>query len=126
MGSGQVQLHFHGEDVHRRDGNAYVSLVHLSEFQARIKATYAERDSRRGVTSAVAWLTEELGELAQAARKGTPDEQRHEVGDVLAWLASLATQLGVDLEDAAARYAVGCPVCGRMPCGCAEGRTLSG
>lgn len=121
---GQVQLHFDGEDVHEPDGNAptvpYGLLVHLSEFQARIAATYGDRDAHRGVASAVAWLTEELGELAQAVRKGSTDDQRHEVGDVLAWLASLAAQLGVDLEDAAARYAEGCPVCGRSPCGCVD------
>ena len=43
-----------------------------------------------GGEATVAWLAEELGELAKAARKGTPDEQLHELGDVLAWLASLA------------------------------------
>ena len=36
-----------------------------------------------------------LGELAQAVRKGTSTEQLHELGDVLAWLASLANQLGL-------------------------------
>ena len=48
----------------------------------------------------MAWLCEELGELAQAVRKGTPEQQLHELGDVLAWLASLANQLGLSLEDA--------------------------
>jgi NTP pyrophosphatase (non-canonical NTP hydrolase) len=67
----------------------------------------------------VAWLTEELGELARAARKGSPAEQLHELGDVLAWLASLAEQLGLSLDEAAARYAQGCPRCGGTPCGCA-------
>jgi NTP pyrophosphatase (non-canonical NTP hydrolase) len=70
------------------------------------------------VPATVAWLTEELGELAQAVRKGTPEEQLHELGDVLAWLASLAEQLGLSLEDAAARYADGCPRCGTSPCRC--------
>jgi hypothetical protein len=37
---------------------------------------------------------------------------------VLAWLASLANQLGLSLDDAAARYASGCPRCGAIPCGC--------
>jgi NTP pyrophosphatase (non-canonical NTP hydrolase) len=70
------------------------------------------------VPATVAWLAEELGELAQAVRKGTVDEQRHELGDVLAWLASLAEQLGISLEDAAARYAGGCPRCASTPCEC--------
>ena len=56
--------------------------------------------------------------LAKAARKGTVEEQRHELGDVLAWLASLANQLGLSLDDAAARYASGCPRCGATPCAC--------
>ena len=80
--------------------------------------TYGENDRARGVPATVAWLAEELGELAQAVRKGNPDDQLHELGDVLAWLASLADQLGLSLDDAAARYADGCPMCGGSPCGC--------
>jgi NTP pyrophosphatase (non-canonical NTP hydrolase) len=64
-------------------------------------------------------LAEEVGELARAARKGTRDEQSHELGDVLAWLASLANQLGLSLDDAVARYADGCPRCRATPCHCA-------
>ena len=67
---------------------------------------------------AVAWLAEELGELAQAVRKGSPEQQLHELGDVLAWLASLANQLGLSLDEAATRYRQGCPTCGRLPCAC--------
>jgi NTP pyrophosphatase (non-canonical NTP hydrolase) len=92
--------------------------VDLVAFQDRIAATYAERDRARGVPATIAWLAEELGELAQAVRKGTVAEQVHELGDVLAWLASLAEQLGLSLDDAAARYADGCPRCGAVPCGC--------
>jgi NTP pyrophosphatase (non-canonical NTP hydrolase) len=70
------------------------------------------------VPATVAWLTEELGELAQAVRKGDRAAQLHELGDVLAWLASLADQLGLRLDAAAQRYADGCPRCGRRPCVC--------
>jgi NTP pyrophosphatase (non-canonical NTP hydrolase) len=80
--------------------------------------TYGARDRARGRDATVAWLAEELGELAKAARKGGPEEQLHELGDVLAWLASLAEQLGLSLDDAVARYADGCPRCGSVPCGC--------
>ena len=66
----------------------------------------------------MAWLTEELGELAQAVRKGTREEQAHELADVLAWLASLANQLGIDLDDAIRRYERGCPKCESTPCAC--------
>jgi NTP pyrophosphatase (non-canonical NTP hydrolase) len=92
--------------------------VDLAALQERIAATYGERDAARGVPATVAWLAEELGELAQAVRKGTRDEQLHELGDVLAWLASLAAQLGLSLDEAAARYAEGCPRCGASPCAC--------
>lgn len=80
--------------------------------------TYGEQDRARGVPATIAWLTEELGELAQAVRKGGTDAQLHELGDVLAWLASLANQLGLSLDDAAGRYAGGCPKCGSVPCSC--------
>jgi len=92
--------------------------MELSELQALMADTYGERDRARGVPATVAWLTEELGELAQAVRKGTPEDQLHELGDVLAWLASLAEQLGLSLDDAAARYADGCPICAQSPCRC--------
>ena len=65
---------------------------------------YGPGDRERGVPSTVAWLAEEVGELAQAVRKGTTAQQLHEFGDVLAWLASLANQMGISLEDAAQRY----------------------
>lgn len=81
--------------------------------------TYGAWDRARGRDATVAWLAEELGELARAVRKGSPEEQLHELGDVLAWLASLADQLGLSLEEAAARYAQGCPRCGNIPCACA-------
>jgi NTP pyrophosphatase (non-canonical NTP hydrolase) len=90
----------------------------LAAFQQLMVDTYGERDRARGVPATVAWLTEELGELAQAVRKGDRAAQVHEVGDVLAWLASLAAQLGIDLDEAAARYAPGCPRCGARPCTC--------
>jgi NTP pyrophosphatase (non-canonical NTP hydrolase) len=92
--------------------------VDLAAFQELMARTYGERDTERGRAATVAWLAEETGELARAVRKGNPDQQLHELGDVLAWLASLANQLGLSLDDAAARYAGGCPVCGSAPCTC--------
>ena len=80
--------------------------------------TYGEQDRARGLPATIAWLTEELGELAQAVRKGSRNDQVHELGDVLAWLASLANQLGIGLDDAASRYAHGCPKCHAIPCRC--------
>jgi NTP pyrophosphatase (non-canonical NTP hydrolase) len=92
--------------------------VELGELQDLMERTYGERDRARGVEATVAWLAEEMGELARAVRKGTPEEQAHELGDVLAWLASLANQLDIDLDKAVARYGDGCPKCGGNPCAC--------
>ncbi len=78
--------------------------MEISEFQDLMEALYGRGDRERGMPSTVAWLCEEVGELAQAVRKGTPEEQLHELGDVLAWLASLANQLGLSLQHAADRY----------------------
>jgi NTP pyrophosphatase (non-canonical NTP hydrolase) len=92
--------------------------MELDELQDVVGRTYGARDAERGLPATVAWLAEEVGELARAARKGTRDEQLHELSDVLAWVASLANQLGLSLEEAVARYAGGCPKCGTMPCTC--------
>lgn len=78
--------------------------MELSALQQLMDELYGDADRQRGIAATVAWLCEELGELAQAVRKGTVDEQRHELGDVLAWLASLANQLDLSLDDAVQRF----------------------
>lgn len=78
--------------------------MEIAEFQDLMERLYGDADRERGVPSTVAWLAEELGELAQAVRKGSAADQLHELGDVFAWLASLANQLGLSLEEAADRY----------------------
>jgi NTP pyrophosphatase (non-canonical NTP hydrolase) len=93
-------------------------MTELGELQRRMEATYGQRDRARGIPATVAWLAEEVGELAKAVRKGSRAEQLHELGDTLAWLASLANQLGISLDDAVARYQSGCPRCGVAPCVC--------
>ena len=92
--------------------------MEISEFQELMGEIYGERDRERGLPATVAWLAEEVGELAQAVRKGDAARREHELGDVLAWLASLANQLDLSLEHAARRYEDGCPRCGALPCGC--------
>ncbi|HEX7464638.1 MAG TPA: MazG nucleotide pyrophosphohydrolase domain-containing protein [Actinomycetota bacterium] len=92
--------------------------MEISEQQTILRRTYYRRDAKRGRDATFRWMTEEVGELARALRKGEPSDVVHEFGDVLAWLASLANLSGVDLEEAAARYAAGCPKCGSAPCEC--------
>ncbi len=93
----------------------------LAELQARIEATFGERDRTRGVDGTFRWWVEEVGEVAKALRRRDPGELEHELGDALAWLTSVANLVGVDLERAAERFADGCPRCGRSPCDCPGG-----
>lgn len=79
-------------------------MMTLDDVQVLMEDLYGAADRERGMPATVAWLCEELGELAQAARKGTKAQQLHELGDVLAWLSSLANQLDLSLDDAMARY----------------------
>ena len=92
--------------------------MNLAQLQVVIERTYGDRDRARGVPPTVAWLAEEIGELAQAVRKGTAEQQLHEFGDVLAWVATLANQMNIDLTVAVQRYANGCPRCASSPCTC--------
>ncbi|MEJ7799534.1 MAG: MazG nucleotide pyrophosphohydrolase domain-containing protein [Ilumatobacter sp.] len=92
--------------------------MELRELQDVIERTYGERDRGRSIAHSIAWLAEEFGELAQAIRKGTPEQVQLEFSDVLAWVASIANQVDVDLTTAMQRYAAGCPKCHTSPCAC--------
>ena len=96
--------------------------MELSDFQAQMARLYGERDAQRGLARTFAWFTEECGELSRALFRGEHGDREREFADVLAWLASLAQQSGVDLDAASRRYADGCPRCGAAPCGCARDR----
>jgi NTP pyrophosphatase (non-canonical NTP hydrolase) len=82
-----------------------VARVTLDELQALMEELFGDAYRARGLPASVAWLCEEVGELAQAVRKGTPEQQLHELGDVVAWTASIANQLGLSLDEALRRYA---------------------
>lgn len=94
--------------------------MHLRDFQQQIERLYGERDLPRGIDRNFVWFTEEVGELAKEIRREPrrPDLLRLEFSDVLAWLVTLASQTGIDLAEAAERYAQGCPKCGATPCAC--------
>ena len=92
--------------------------MELQELQDLMDRIYGQRDRARGIPANLAWLAEEIGELAQALRKGDRDQQLQEFGDVLAWTASLANLAGLSLEEALVRYRTGCPRCSKMPCHC--------
>jgi NTP pyrophosphatase (non-canonical NTP hydrolase) len=98
--------------------------MRLREFQKVIDETYGEKDRARGLAATFLWFSEEVGELARALNGRTSRENLElEVADTLAWLATLASIAGVDLEAVAeARYGKGCPRCDSKPCRCAEKR----
>lgn len=92
----------------------------ITEFQRHIRDIYFDKDSRRGRDGTFRWLVEETGELARAMRKGNRSNLEEEFADVFAWLSSLATLEGIDMEAACAKYAGGCPKCRATPCKCPE------
>jgi NTP pyrophosphatase (non-canonical NTP hydrolase) len=94
--------------------------VDIRAFQRQIELLYGERDRPRGIDRSFVWFTEEVGELAKEIRREPRREDllRLELSDVLAWLVTLASQLGIDMAEAADRYAQGCPKCGATPCAC--------
>jgi len=91
----------------------------LTQVQDLIREIYHDKDQRRGVEGTFMWFMEEVGELAAALRGGSTQERNGEFADVLAWLATLANNVGVDLDQAfIAKYGKGCPGCGQTPCSC--------
>lgn len=92
--------------------------MELGSFQRLVRDTYGERDAERGLARSHAWFVEECGELSRALFREDHDRRVEEFADVLAWLTTLADLAGVDLAEAAQRYANGCPSCGEVPCTC--------
>jgi len=93
--------------------------VHIKEFQNMMRRIYFHRDSERGAAGTYNWLVEEVGELGEALHSGNEKTLQDEFADVLAWLASLANVINVDLEAAALqKYADRCPKCLKTPCDC--------
>jgi NTP pyrophosphatase (non-canonical NTP hydrolase) len=91
----------------------------LKDLQKLIHDTYGIKDGRRGVEGTFMWFMEEVGELAGALRSGTDAERAGEFADVLAWLATLANGVNIDLETAlTTKYGSGCPGCHKTPCAC--------
>ena len=99
----------------------------IGGFQRTIEDLYFEKDRSRGIERTFMWFTEEVGELARdllhrPADTGPEPADSHlarEFADVLAWLTTMASIVGLDLEAAAvAKYGSGCPKCRVTPCAC--------
>jgi NTP pyrophosphatase (non-canonical NTP hydrolase) len=80
---------------------------------------YFKRDFERGTQGTLNWLKDEVEELKEAIEEGDIKAAKKEFADVLAWLASLANLVEVDLEKAAfSKYPNKCPKCKQNPCNC--------
>ena len=87
--------------------------MQIREFQEMMRQLYFKRDIERGVNGTYNWLVDEVEELGEELKKGTDKEATEkEFADVIAWLASLANIMGIDLEKAAInKYNYKCPKC---------------
>jgi NTP pyrophosphatase (non-canonical NTP hydrolase) len=93
--------------------------MEIHEFQEMMKRIYFKRDSERGVNGTFNWLVDEVAELGEELKGVDRLATEKEFADVIAWLASLANILGIDLEKAAlAKYPNKCPKCKSSPCIC--------
>ncbi|MFQ6067918.1 MAG: MazG nucleotide pyrophosphohydrolase domain-containing protein [Candidatus Bathyarchaeia archaeon] len=91
----------------------------IKEFQKMMRRIYFHRDSERGADRTFRWLREEVDELGEAMENGDKKLLEEEFADVIAWLASLANVLKIDLEKATLRkYDNCCPKCLSSPCKC--------
>jgi len=95
--------------------------LNISEFQLIMRRIYFEKDSDRGAQGTLNRLSDEVDELREAISTDSDEAVSEELADVLAWLASLANIVGIDLEGAATRkYDNVCPRCASSPCKCVE------
>jgi NTP pyrophosphatase (non-canonical NTP hydrolase) len=93
--------------------------MEIHQFQEMMKTLYFKRDSERGVDGTFNWLVDEVAELGEELKGTDRLATEKEFADVIAWLASLANIMGIDLEKAAlAKYPNKCPKCGSSPCAC--------
>ena len=82
---------------------------------------YYTRDKERGIEKTFLWLVEEVGELAEVVRKNDLDGIHEELADVLAWAASVANLLEVDIEEILRKkYPATCVYCKDNPCSCVK------
>jgi len=69
-------------------------------LQSDLAARFAQRDRQSGASFLALVLMEEVGELAEAIRRGDKDAARAEVADVAFMALSIASVLDVDVERA--------------------------
>jgi NTP pyrophosphatase (non-canonical NTP hydrolase) len=119
--------------------DARPTAVSIEDFQSLIRRMYYKKDVARGVPGTFMWLMEEIGELSSALRETSAGNQAEmsreelahfgqrrqnlaeEFADVLAWLATIANVVEIDLNAAVReKYGAGCPGCGQFVCTCPD------
>jgi len=94
-------------------------MVSIEDFQNMMRKIYFLRDYDRGIAGTYNWLKNEVDELGEAIQNQNKRALEDEFADVIAWLASLANILEVDLEKAAlGKYNNLCPKCKSSLCNC--------
>lgn len=91
----------------------------IKEAQEMMRRIYLERDRARGVIGTLERTLDELEELREAILKNDSASILDEMGDVFAWLCSLANLLETDLSEALFnKYSDVCSKCKKSPCDC--------
>jgi NTP pyrophosphatase (non-canonical NTP hydrolase) len=93
--------------------------MQIREFQRMMKTIYFSKDLERGLFGTYEWLADEVKELGDALEGTDKIAIEKEFADVIAWLASLANLIEIDLEKAALnKYQNKCPKCQQSICRC--------
>ena len=96
-----------------------MSIMQIHEFQEMMKQLYFTRDIARGVDGTFKWLVDEIAELGEELKGSDREATEKEFADVIAWTASLANIMGINLEKAVlSKYNHKCPKCQQLPCDC--------
>ncbi|RLI82632.1 nucleotide pyrophosphohydrolase [Archaeoglobales archaeon] len=72
--------------------------MELEKLRSKIGEKYLETDRNSGPLFLLAVLMEEVGELAEAVRRGEKEAIREELSDVLFMVISLSNLFEVDVE----------------------------
>ena len=94
----------------------------IEEAQDMMRQIYFARDKARGIDRTVLRTFQELAELSEAIMRNEKKQAiADELGDVFAWLCSIANLLYIDLSEAFySKYSDVCSKCKKNPCVCPE------
>ena len=71
-------------------------LKHIDEIQKLMINIYGKYD----INLSMLWMTEELGEVIAAIRKGLPEREIvEELGDLIVWIFNIGNILNIKIED---------------------------